>query len=84
MGLLGAAAQRDLRAVKGLRNLFAHAENPVRFTSVEVIAKAKKLFTQDWMDGASVRALFDAATDRSEVAISARINGELVAHATRA
>src|SRR5690242_1015626 len=44
MGLIDAPTQRDLRAIKGLRNFFAHAERPIHFTSQPVIDKAKKLF----------------------------------------
>ena len=77
MGLIDATAHRDLRAIKGLRNLFAHVERPVHFTSPEVIKKAKQLFAQKCGKGASVRKLFDAAADSAEGAINAKIDSLL-------
>jgi DNA-binding MltR family transcriptional regulator len=79
MGILDEAAQSDLRAIKAVRNVFAHAENPVRFTSPEVLAKAQRLAL--WRDGADARMLFDAAVERSEAAIDEKIHALLYEHA---
>jgi len=82
LSLIDAQTRRDLRVIKDVRNVFAHAENPVRFISAEVVAKAQK-FAQ-WRDGASARMLFDTAADAAEATISARINALLYEHATPA
>ena len=80
MGLLDEAAYRDLCAIKAVRNLFAHAENPVRFASPEVIDKVRK-FSQ-WREGADARMLFNAAVERSEAAIDEKVHRLLHEHAT--
>jgi len=59
--------------------VFAHAEEPVRFTSEPVLVEARKL--HGWQDGASARELFDAAADRSETAINAKMHGLIYANA---
>ncbi|MGH6826493.1 hypothetical protein, partial [Methyloceanibacter sp.] len=84
MGLIDVATRRDLHAIRGLRNLLAHADRPVHFTSPEVIEKAKRLFAQDWEEGSRVRVLFDAATGRAEMAINAKIDSLNYEQATRA
>jgi hypothetical protein len=70
-----------LRFIKALRNLFAHAEMPVRFASPEVIDKARK-FPQKYPEGADVRMSFDTAVQRAEVAIDNKIHGLLYGYAT--
>jgi hypothetical protein len=72
LGLIDPATRNDLKAINDLRAIFAHAERPVRFTSVPVRIKARGF--QDWRPNASVRRMFDEAAARAEAAITARIN----------
>jgi hypothetical protein len=67
-----------LRFIKALRNLFAHAEMPVRFASPD---KARK-FPQQYPEEADVRMSFDTAVQRAEVAIDNKIHGLLYGYAT--
>ena len=41
LGLIDTQTRRDLRVIKDVRNVFAHAENPVRFASPEVVDNAR-------------------------------------------
>jgi hypothetical protein len=40
LGLIDIATRRDLRAIKNVRNVFAHAEERVRFASAPIVEKA--------------------------------------------
>ena len=46
LGLIDPATHSDLKAINDVRAVFAHAERPVRFTSVPVRIKARGF--QDW------------------------------------
>ena len=81
LDLIDAQTYRNLHAIRGMRNVFAHAEEPVRFKSPEVVAKARK-FPQ-WRDGASARTLFDNAVNEAEVVIAARMNALIYAETKR-
>ena len=72
LGLIDPATYSDLKAINDVRAVFAHAERPVRFTSVPVRIKARGF--QDWKPDARVRRLFDEAAARAEAAISGRLN----------
>jgi DNA-binding MltR family transcriptional regulator len=74
MDLIDAATQRDLHRIRKLRNIFAHIDRPVHFTSPDVVDEAKKLFARNWTEGASIRRLLDDAATRCEAAMNGKIS----------
>jgi hypothetical protein len=79
-GLIDDATHSDLKTINEVRVVFAHAELPVRFTSAPIRIKARGFV--GWKPGANARRLFDEAVARAEVAIDARTNALVFAHAT--
>ena len=71
-GLIDDVTYNDLKTINEVRALFAHAERPVRFTSVPVRIKARGF--HEWQPRASVRRLFDEAAARADATITGRIS----------
>jgi DNA-binding MltR family transcriptional regulator len=79
LGLIDADTHRDLRAIKAVRNAFAHAEETVHFESPHIVKEVKKF--KDWKQGADARKLFDAAATWTAAAIRAKTDALIFAHA---
>jgi DNA-binding MltR family transcriptional regulator len=80
MGLIDDTTRSELRAIKNIRNLFAHSEAPLCFTSPKVFEKVKKLPL--WREEVTPRMVFDAAVHRMELAIDSKIDALRYEHAT--
>jgi DNA-binding MltR family transcriptional regulator len=80
MGLIDDDTRNDLRAIKNIRNVFAHAETPLCFTSPEIFDMVKKLPL--WREEVATRMVFDAAVHRAELAIDGKISSLLYEHAS--
>ena len=81
LGLIDGPIYSDLKAIKAIRNAFAHAEEALHFDSDHIIGKARSFV--DWRDRAKAKNLFDNAVSRCVGAIKRKTDELVYAQATR-
>lgn len=81
LGLIERDTYDDLRAIRSIRNAFAHTRDFMHFSS-PAIPKPFKRFKQ-WRPGCDARVLFDEGVTHSVNTIKAKIDRFMYAHALR-
>jgi DNA-binding MltR family transcriptional regulator len=72
-GLIDSRTLADLRTVRDIRNIFAHAADSLHFKSQDILGKCRKL--SQWKDGTDGHEVFDKTIIYCISKISTKIQG---------